>query len=104
MGNLLSKKRDHENTWPNSVKSMDIQGVISFKSPKDSLPFHLEHISDKGIDVWVSSVVEKDIEVIVKFSKPSIVEAKANILWCIPLESGGFKIRLEVSNLENMFL
>ena len=34
-----------------------------------------------------------------KFTKPHLLEIDAKVLWCVPLEGGGFKMRLEVKNV-----
>ena len=103
MKNSLLKKRDQQGIWPESVKAMDIQGVLSIASD-EVVAFHLEHICEDGIDIWLSSMVEANQVAKVKFAKPSILEVTAKIVWCVPIEGGGFKARLEISDLKKLLV
>ena len=38
----------------------------------------------------------------VKFTKPHILEIDGQVLWCVPLEGGGYKLRLEVKDISKL--
>ena len=99
MKDLLSKKRAEENIWPSSVQNMDIQGIVTSESSSKVQPFHLDHIAEDGIDIWVHEMHHADEIVKVKFTKPNMLEIEAKVAWCAPLEGGGFKIRLAIENV-----
>ena len=102
MKDLLSKKRAEENLWPSSVKNMDIQGIITTDGASNVQPFHLDHIAEDGIDLWVQNMHDTGERAKVKFTKPHMLEIDGTVLWCVPLEGGGYKLRLEVKDVSKL--
>ena len=99
MKDRLSKKRAEESLWPSSVKNMDIQGIVATEGENNAQPFHLDHIAEDGIDLWVNAMHQAGEKAKLKFTKPHLLEIDAKVMWCVPLEGGGFKMRLEVKNV-----
>lgn len=97
--NKARKIRWQRQNFRKQVVPEEIRGLITDHSRKTHYPFLIWDVSEDGIGLWVSSILESGDDITLTIGQPYLMVLRCKVKWCEQQNSvPGYRCGLEIAD------